>query len=126
MRCDSMSHLKLSSNNLSGTIPKIGHLSSLISIALDANRFSGKIPLSMGMMHNLMFINLSRNRLSGEIPDNIGKYSIFQVLDLSSNSLSGDLLDNLCYQNNLKTLRPRLVPKIFSTVPVTSNLSTHT
>ena len=120
-----MRHLKLSSNNLSGAIPEIGHLSSLVSITLNVNRFSGKIPLSMGMMRNLMFINLSRNRLSGEIPDNIGKYSVLQVLDLSLNSLSGDLLDNLCYQNNLKTLRPRLVPKIFSTVPVTSNLLTH-
>ncbi|CAH9134981.1 unnamed protein product [Cuscuta epithymum] len=82
--------IDLSSNNLSGYIPKeITSLVELRSLNLSRNHFSGPIPHKLGDMKQLEYLDLSRNALSGHIPDSLSLLSLLSHLDLSFNNLTG-------------------------------------
>ncbi|XP_048324181.2 probable leucine-rich repeat receptor-like protein kinase At1g35710 [Ziziphus jujuba] len=84
------------------------NLTSLTSLQLDFNNFTGQLPQQIcgggllgevsskwGKCQNLTSLNISNNNLSGSIPPALGKATQLQVLDLSLNHLAGSIPDEL-------------------------------
>ena len=85
-------NLDLSSNNLSGEIPReLFCLTQLLFLNLSRNHFSGKISTKIGGMKNLESLDLSKNHLSGTIPETISNLSFLSYLNLSYNDFSGQI-----------------------------------
>ncbi|WP_396591859.1 immunoglobulin domain-containing protein [Allomuricauda sp. R78024] len=111
-----VSELKLSNNNLVGSIPnQIGQLVNLSRIDLSNNgSLNGAIPTEIGNLIGLLDLNLFTCNLSGVIPDEIGSLVNLTNLRLSGNSLSGaipssvgnllNLRDFLAVGNNLTSI----------------------
>jgi len=96
----------LSSNQLSGSIPKeIGNLSKLTELNLISNQLNGSIPKEIGNLSNLRYLHLSSNQLSGSIPQEISNLSKLTELSLSSNQLSGSIPPEIGNLSNLTKLR---------------------
>ncbi|BBG93619.1 Leucine-rich repeat protein kinase family protein [Prunus dulcis] len=83
--------LFLNANKFSGLIPfSIGNLTSLTRLYMQENRFEGSIPKSLGNCQNLLMLNLSSNNLSGTIHKQLLMLSSLS-LDVSRNKLSGEI-----------------------------------
>ena len=68
--------LRLSSNNLTGTIPDaLGNLSHLTRLNLDNNEMTGTIPPALGNLSSLKNLILYNNELTGAIPPALGNFS---------------------------------------------------
>ncbi|KDO50394.1 hypothetical protein CISIN_1g0477971mg, partial [Citrus sinensis] len=67
------------------------NFNSLSILNLANNRFSGKIPDSMGFLHNIQTLSLRNNRLNGELPSSLKNCSKLRVLDLRKNALFGEV-----------------------------------
>lgn len=84
--CDSLRHLKLSDNFLTGEIPpQIGKCRNLRTLLVDGNILEGKIPLEIGLAVELRVLDVSRNSLTGRIPKLLGnclKLSVLVLTDL--------------------------------------------
>ncbi|CAL5193020.1 unnamed protein product [Lathyrus oleraceus] len=84
--CDSLKHLKLSDNFLTGEIPpQIGKCRNLRTLLVDGNILEGKIPLEIGLAVELRVLDVSRNSLTGRIPKLLGnclKLSVLVLTDL--------------------------------------------
>ncbi|XP_010662759.1 receptor-like protein EIX2 isoform X1 [Vitis vinifera] len=101
----SLSHLNLGSNNLSGKIPElIGSLFSLKALHLHNNSFSGGIPLSLRNCTFLGLIDFGGNKLTGNIPSWIGERTHLMVLRLRSNEFVGDIPPQICRLSSLIVL----------------------
>lgn len=97
MRFRELQSLHLSNNNLSGLFPiSFQNLSSLETLDLGNNKFSGRIPSWVGYnFPKLRIISLRSNDFYGEIPIGISNLSSLQILDLAKNSLSGPIPTSL-------------------------------
>ena len=95
--------LKLSENNLSGTIPvSLGKLLRLTELQMGGNSFSGSIPAELGTLSSLQIaLNLSYNNLSGKIPYELGSLDLLEFLLLNNNNLSGEIPDSLLNLSSL-------------------------
>ncbi|KAJ1298483.1 hypothetical protein BS78_01G457200 [Paspalum vaginatum] len=62
-------NIYLSGNKLSGSIPDMSSMHTLIALRLDGNQFSGTIKPSMEKLINLKELYLNNNNLTGKIPD---------------------------------------------------------
>ena len=97
--------LDLSNNQLSGNIPEsIGNLSEIRYILLSNNQLSGNIPKSIGNLSELKNISFDHNRLSGNIPESIGYLSKLFNLTLNNNQLSGNIPEFLGNMSGLNSL----------------------
>lgn len=88
-RLDQLRVLSFKQNSLSGQIPELSALANLKSLFLNNNNFSGRIPLSLSLMHRLKIIVLSENGLTGPIPPSFVGLSRLYVLYLQDNQLTG-------------------------------------
>ncbi|XP_047945816.1 receptor-like protein 12 [Salvia hispanica] len=79
-------------------------LKAFITIDMSRNKFSGKIPDSIGNLNSLKYLNLSHNSLTGKIPSSLGSVKALESLDLSSNRLNGEIPRKLTMLNFLSTL----------------------
>lgn len=86
-------HLDLSGNNLIGSIPPVDSLADLQVLDLSANNLTGLI-LPVDSLAALTHLDLGDNRLSGPIPDLISLSGLL-YLDLSNNALNGSIPDLL-------------------------------
>ncbi|EOX94350.1 Leucine-rich repeat receptor-like protein kinase family protein [Theobroma cacao] len=88
-----ISELGLSNNSLSGQIlpSLITNWTNLISLQLQYNSFTGKIPPELGLLTKLNYLFLLNNKLSGLIPTEIGNLENLIMLSLSTNQLSGSI-----------------------------------
>ncbi|KAJ0970132.1 hypothetical protein J5N97_023009 [Dioscorea zingiberensis] len=83
--------LSLSSNNLTGSLPKsLCHLKRLVRFKLAYNHFTGEIPDCWGqsIISQWLFMDLSYNELSGSIPTSVCSLPL-TALYLSNNNFSG-------------------------------------
>jgi len=83
-------HFHFSENQLEGPID--GRLFSanmhLIHVLFDNNKFTGRIPQSLGLVQSLQIIRLDHNQFNGAVPDNIGNLTNLMELSLASNQLN--------------------------------------
>nr|GLL44369.1 receptor kinase-like protein Xa21 [Ipomoea trifida] len=93
----------LNGNSLSGFIPfEIFNISTLKSIDLTFNHFSGHLPSSFGLwLPKLEELYLGDNQLKGFIPSSISNASKLSTISITSNNFTGSL-PNL---SNLRQLR---------------------
>ncbi|KAL9346183.1 hypothetical protein Peur_061036 [Populus x canadensis] len=84
--------LDLSCNKFTGKIPEsLGKLKSLIQLNLSHNSFIGYIQPSLGNLTNLESLDLSSNLLAGRIPPQLVDLTFLEVLNLSYNQLEGPI-----------------------------------
>lgn len=102
-----MEYLSFANNGLQGTIDDalIVKLINLVFVDLGWNRFSGKIPNSIGQLKRLKELHICSNNLSGELPSSLGDCTKLVTINLRGNKLTGELA-KVNYSNlpNLKTL----------------------
>lgn len=95
----SLKTLKLRYNNFSGTLPSnFSDCKTLEYIDLRNNWLQGLLSPSLAQYTNLKLINCRRNNLTGEFPILIHSLPVIEVLDLSSNNLHGQITD--VYENS--------------------------
>ncbi|CAH1452505.1 unnamed protein product [Lactuca virosa] len=86
--------IDLSSNNFHGPIPKVP--SSLLSLNLSRNKFSGGISFICQIVDGLLyFLDLSHNSFIGQLPDCLWHFKELKVLNLGHNNLFGSLPPSL-------------------------------
>ncbi|KAL0003559.1 hypothetical protein SO802_017340 [Lithocarpus litseifolius] len=87
-RLDALKVLSLRSNYLNGNLPPdIASISSLQSLYLQHNNFSGQFPASLSTKLNAL--DISFNSFSGSIPLAFQNLTRLTVLNLQNNSISG-------------------------------------
>lgn len=98
-----VTELKLSWNNLRGSIPTdLGLLSFLERIELQGNpQLSGSLPQSIGRWSNLKYIDLTGNSHFGQIPSSVGNWREASSVYLSANKFSGTLPVEISKWTNL-------------------------
>ena len=98
--------LHLASNGLTGRIPpEIGYLADLEEIWIDKNSLIGSIPPELGQLESLTNFNAYDNLLSGAIPSEMGQLSNLQFLSLNNNKLTGSIPPELGRNVSLNWLR---------------------
>lgn len=92
-KCQSLTSLNLSHNNLYGPIPVnvSTMLPFLVTLSMSSNDFSGEIPASLGNCSYLNVLELDRNRLSGRIPPEIGQLPRLVRFSVADNLLVGPI-----------------------------------
>ncbi|RDY13802.1 LRR receptor-like serine/threonine-protein kinase RPK2, partial [Mucuna pruriens] len=95
--CDSLKHLKLSHNFLTGEIPpQIGKCRNLRTLLVDGNILEGRIPSEIGHVVELRVLDVSRNSLTGRVPKELAncvKLSVLVLTDLLEDRNGGGLED---------------------------------
>ncbi|XP_062027292.1 receptor-like protein EIX2 [Rosa rugosa] len=100
----SLLSLNLSSNLFSGALPSFSPM--LQSLYLSNNRFSGPLSsLCATQAPNLEYLDISKNLLSGELPNCWMQFQELQVLDLGKNKLSGKIPSSLGNLQGIGVLR---------------------
>ncbi|KAF8018056.1 hypothetical protein BT93_H3073 [Corymbia citriodora subsp. variegata] len=84
--------LQLQNNFLSGKIPpEIGSLTKLTYLFMYNNSLSGTIPPEVGNLTSIVFLNLDTNQLYGEVPETISRLANLQGIFLLKNNFSGNI-----------------------------------
>ncbi|TKY62967.1 LRR receptor serine/threonine-protein kinase RPK2 [Spatholobus suberectus] len=95
--CDSLKHLRLSHNFLTGEIPpQIGKCRNLRTLLVDGNILEGRIPSEIGGVVELRVLDVSRNSLTGRVPKELAncvKLSVLVLTDLFEDRDEGGLED---------------------------------
>lgn len=90
--CSQLETLNLTTNSLAGSLPDFSALSSLQSLDLSINNFTGKFPVSVTTLTQLYALNLNDNPLSQSlIPTEIFALKRLNRLQLSNISLAGPI-----------------------------------
>lgn len=83
--CDTLNHLRLSHNFLTGNIPpQIGKCWNLHTLLLNGNILQGGIPAEIGRISELRVLDVSRNSLTERIPEELGNCIKLSVLVLTN------------------------------------------
>lgn len=90
-----VSNLRLDDLNLTGTLPNLAGLSSLVELDMDSNMLSGVLPKWIGDLATLEIVDLDSNKLTGTIPTELGSASSLRVIDLDGNKLVGSVPEEL-------------------------------
>ena len=91
-----VTHLDLSRNRLTGTIPSaLGRLTYLQYLDLAVNRLAGPLPRSLGDLTEIRELDIGHNGLTGTIPSSLGNLTNLTKLDLFNNRFSGTIPPSL-------------------------------
>ena len=101
-----LTHLDLSSNSFSGTIPLPSFNSNeLTMVNLASNVLTGSIPDELYYtLTELTNLDLKHNELGGTISSDIGALLELETLNLTSNNFVGTIPTEIGYLTNLSTL----------------------
>ncbi|KAL9273564.1 Receptor-like protein, partial [Drosera capensis] len=95
----------LADNELNGQIPSLICNSTLKSIDLSLNRFSGEIPQCLGSLsRSLQYLALGINDLNGSIPEGFPEDCELQIINLRNNRLAGRIPRSLANCSSLELL----------------------
>ncbi|KAF5931542.1 hypothetical protein HYC85_027713 [Camellia sinensis] len=131
--------LDLSSNNLSGEVPKqlVRNCRSLRSLALSNNKFHGQMFSDDFKLTQIEYLRLNDNQFTGPLTNVVFNLSKLSILDISNNNMSGKILDSMNNMIRLRTLIMRnnafngqfpcaLIPNVFMDISHNSFLGTLT
>ncbi|KAJ3098488.1 hypothetical protein HDU96_011064 [Phlyctochytrium bullatum] len=89
---ETLTHLKLHTCGISGTVPdSISNLKNLRVLDLASNDLSGALPPSLATISSLSRLILNRNKLSGQLPPALWSLSSLSYLCLYQNTLTGSI-----------------------------------
>ena len=91
----SLLSLSLGENAFSGLSSNLFQLSQLNTLSMQNNSFGGEIPVGISGMSSLTSLDLSGNNIGGSIPGVLGQLVLLDFLDLSSNDLGGTIPTSL-------------------------------
>ncbi|CAJ1952950.1 unnamed protein product [Sphenostylis stenocarpa] len=101
----SLAYLDLSHNKFSGKIPtSMGSLLDLQALLLRNNSLVGEIPFSLRNWTKLVMLDMSENKLSGSVPAWIGTKKELQILSLGGNRFYGSLPLQICCLRKIQLL----------------------
>ncbi|XP_074281501.1 uncharacterized protein LOC141606313 [Silene latifolia] len=89
--CSSLQTIELQRNNFTGTLPEsVANFSKSLSwFSIGQNQIGGEIPAGFSSLTNLSFLFMYGNEFTGTIPDELGSLRKLEQLDLDSNKLTG-------------------------------------
>eukprot|EP01033_Poteriospumella_lacustris_P003316 gene3316-2446_t len=94
--------MDVSGNHLHLSLPQsICNLSSLSTLTLNYNAFTGRIPSCLGDMAALTSVVAFKNRLTGTIPPELGQLQRLSHFDVSTNQLTGAIPSALGNATNI-------------------------
>ena len=108
-----MEELWLWGNSLTGTVPNLSGMTSLVKLKLANNDLTGGVPQASTLPPNMTWLIIDRNPFGGTIPD-LSSLSSLRLLWLHSNQLTGPVpagnnfpasLDDLNLRDNMLTGR---------------------
>ncbi|KAJ9693044.1 hypothetical protein PVL29_011956 [Vitis rotundifolia] len=100
-----MEYLNLSNNGFEGILPSsIAKMTSLVSLDLSANSFSGEVPKQLLAVKDLAFLKLSNNKFHGEIFSRDFNLTSLESLHLDNNQFRGTLSNVLSKSSWLEEL----------------------
>uniref|UniRef100_A0A803MWJ0 Leucine-rich repeat-containing N-terminal plant-type domain-containing protein n=1 Tax=Chenopodium quinoa TaxID=63459 RepID=A0A803MWJ0_CHEQI len=79
-------------------------ITTLATLDLSNNDFSGEIPDCIGQLVSIHGLNLSHNRLTGHLPSSLGNLKLLNSMDLSDNMFTGKIPEEFgkdSYRGNL-------------------------
>jgi hypothetical protein len=86
-----LTHLKIASTNMSGTIPsELGNLSNLEELELYSNSLIGNIPETLSQLQMLTRLDIYNNKLDGSI-DIVTTLTNLEILNLNGNRFMGTI-----------------------------------
>ncbi|TQD98360.1 hypothetical protein C1H46_015961 [Malus baccata] len=101
LKFPNINSIDLSHNQLEGPLP-LWWSTSVFSLDLESNFFSGPIPSNINqMMPNLKTLYLSENHLNGTIPPGVCNMEQLKILSLRSNQFSGEFLRAWSVESNM-------------------------
>ncbi|GFY99644.1 leucine-rich repeat transmembrane protein kinase family protein [Actinidia rufa] len=90
--CKSLSVIELSTNSLSGTVPRsISNCQVLERIDLANNNFTGHLPEELASLPSLAVVDFAHNSFNGQIPTKFANSSSLLLLNVSFNDISGPI-----------------------------------
>lgn len=97
-------NINLTNMELKGQFPRgLKDCSSLVSLDLSGNHFSGPIPQDIDQISpHLVELDLSNNSFSGEIPSAIADLSYLNILLLDNNQLTGQIPPRISWLRRLR------------------------
>jgi Leucine-rich repeat (LRR) protein len=98
---DFLEFVDLSHNLLSGSLPSCLNLQSVLHLHLQGNKLTGLIPKAVFNSLSLLTLNLRDNSFYGGIPDEIGALFNLRILLLRGNNFSGTIPNQMCWLNNI-------------------------
>jgi Leucine-rich repeat (LRR) protein len=99
---DGLVTLDVGQNHLSGVLTNLTELTSVQSLRLDYNSFSGTLPAALYTTLTLLTtLDLGENSISGTIPTNVGTLSKLTTFCVASNSMSGSIPSSLYTMTDL-------------------------
>uniref|UniRef100_A0A5B7AVY1 Putative receptor-like protein 12 n=1 Tax=Davidia involucrata TaxID=16924 RepID=A0A5B7AVY1_DAVIN len=118
----SLETLDLGYNKFTGNLPdSLGYLKNLRNLRLWHNSFSGSIPKSIGNLSTLEELYLSYNQMSGNITESLGQLSSLVVLELSENLWEGVITE--AHLANLSSLKEVSITKLSPNISLVFNIS---
>ena len=104
--CQTLRVISLAHNELRGVLPKywISNLTSLHTLYLGNNNFTGTIPPPLVNNSKLLYLFLDFTNLHGTIPDEIGNLKNLKSLALGANNLNGTIPSSIFNISSLQTL----------------------
>jgi Leucine-rich repeat (LRR) protein len=94
----------LSHNSLSGSLPSCLNLQSIVHLRLQGNKLTGLIPKAVFNSSSLLILDLRDNSFSGSIPNEIGALSNLRILLLRGNNFSGIIPNQMCWLNKINIM----------------------
>ena len=115
-----MEELWLWGNSLTGSVPNLSGMTSLVKLKLANNNLTGGIPQASRLPPNMTWLIIDRNPFGGSIP-NLSSLSRLRLLWLHSNELTGSVPAGNNYPASLDDLNLR-DNMLTGTIPDLSNL----